>query len=214
MALAVRANIQLQYSIGVLHFHNSRPHFIRPEEAIDLSSTVTKHYKSRCKSATVYLSLFVNRFAKGSMNSEDHKSVLKIKTHDSVVRPKEPACHTVSILTGRKKTQFSHLCSSVIPYPIGTKFATDVPASYGSLHTKFEESRSSHFRDTSKQTVILISSFFSSSTSFCTLCKIHHKTRMHAPIGLKFGTLEGLIKADLSTNFGRNPINIQGVMID
>ena len=35
----------------------------------------------------------------------------------------------VSILTGRKKTQFSHLCSSVIPYPIGTKFATDVPAS-------------------------------------------------------------------------------------
>ena len=35
----------------------------------------------------------------------------------------------VSILTGRKKTQFSHLCSSVIPYPIGTKFATDVSAS-------------------------------------------------------------------------------------
>ena len=35
----------------------------------------------------------------------------------------------VSILTGRKKTQFSHLCSSVIPYPIRTKFATDVPAS-------------------------------------------------------------------------------------
>ena len=29
-------------------------------------------------------------------------------------------------ITGRKKTQFSHLCSSVIPYPIGTKFATEV----------------------------------------------------------------------------------------
>ena len=43
----------------------------------------------------------------------------------------------VSILTGRKKTQFSHLCSSVIPYPIGTKFAREVPASKGSLHTKF-----------------------------------------------------------------------------
>ena len=45
----------------------------------------------------------------------------------------------VSILTGRKKTQFSHLCSSVIYYWIGTKFAREVPASKGSLHTKFEE---------------------------------------------------------------------------
>ena len=118
----------------------------------------------------------------------------------------------MSIVTGRKKTQFSHLCSSVIPYPIGTKFATDVPASYGSLHTKFEENRSSHFRDTSEQNFVLISSFFSSS--FRTLRKIRHKSRMRAPIGLKFGTLEGLIKADLSTNFGRNPIDIHGVMID
>ena len=113
----------------------------------------------------------------------------------------------------RKKTQFSHLCSSVIPYSIGTKFATDVPASYGSLHTKFEEHRSSHFRDMSGQKFVLISSFFSSSTSsFRTLCKIRHKTRMRAPIELKFGTREGLIKADLSTNFGRNPMNIHGVM--
>ena len=111
--------------------------------------------------------------------------------------------------------QFSHLCSSVIPYPIGTKFATNVPASYGSLHTKFEENRSSHFRDTSEQNFVLISSFFSSSTSsFRTLRKIRHKTRMRAPIRLKFGTLEGLIKVDLSTNFGRNPMNIHGVMTD
>ena len=130
-----------------------------------------------------------------------------------VVRPKKPARHTVSILTERKKTQFSHLCSSVIPYPIGTKFATDVPASYGSPHTKFEEHRSSHFRDTREQNFVLISSTFSSS-SFRTLCKIRHKTRMRTQIGLKFGTLEGLIKADLSTNFGRNPMNIHGVMTD
>ena len=67
----------------------------------------------------------------------------------------------VSILTGRRKTQFSHLCSSVIPYPIGTKCAREVPASKGSLHTKFEENRSSHFRDTSEQNFVLISSFFS-----------------------------------------------------
>ena len=135
------------------------------------------------------------------------------------MRPKKPARHTVSILTGRKKTQFSHQCSSVIPFPIGTKFATEVPASYGSLLTKFEENRSSHIRDTSEQNFVLISWFFSSyssstSSSFRTLRKIRHKTRMRAPIGLKFGTLVGLITADLSTTFGRNPMNIHGVMID
>ena len=37
---------------------------------------------------------------------------------------------------------------------------------------------------------------------------------MRTPIGPKFDTLEGLIKADLSTNFGRNPMNIHGVMTD
>ena len=131
------------------------------------------------------------------------------------MRPKKPARHTVSILTGRKKTQFSHLCSSVIPYPIVTKFATDVPASYGSLHTTFEENWSSHFRDTSEQNFILISSFFSSSSSsFRTIRKICYKTRMRTRIGLKFGTLEGLNKADLSTNFGRNLMNIHGVITD
>ena len=126
----------------------------------------------------------------------------------------EAGVSPVSILTGRKKTQFSHLCSSVISYPIRTKFAREVPASKGSIHTKFEENRSSHFQDTSEQIFVLISSFFSSSTSFRTLHKIHHKTRMRARIGLKFGTLKGLIKADLCTNFGRNPMNIHGVMTD
>ena len=123
----------------------------------------------------------------------------------------------VSILTGRKKTQFSHLCSSVIPYPIGTKFAREVSASKGSLHTKFEENRSSHFRDTSEQDFVLISSFFSSSIYFFFIShirKIRHKTRMRARIGLKFGTLKGLVRSDLCTNFGRNPMNIHGVMTD
>ena len=125
----------------------------------------------------------------------------------------EAGAPPVSILTGRKKTQFSHLCSSVIPYPIGTKFARGVPASKGSLHTTFEENRSSHFRDTSEQNFVLISLFFSSSTSsFRTLRKICHKTQMRARIGLEFGTLKGLIKADLCTNFGRNPMNIHRVM--
>ena len=56
--------------------------------------------------------------------------------------------------------------------------------------------------------------FFSSTFSFHTLCNIRHKTRMRAPIGLKFSTLKGLIKANRSTTFGRNPMNIHGVMTD
>ena len=53
-----------------------------------------------------------------------------IKTYDSIVWPKKPVFHrdTVSILTGRKKIRFSHICSSVITYLIGTKFATEVSA--------------------------------------------------------------------------------------
>ena len=83
-----------------------------------------------------------------------------IKTHDSVVRSKKLARHTVGILTGRKKTSFSHFCISVILYPIGTKFATQLPASQGSLHSKFEGNQSSHFRDKSCQSFDFFSSFF------------------------------------------------------
>ena len=37
---------------------------------------------------------------------------------------------------------------------------------------------------------------------------------MRARIGMKFGPLKGLIKANLRTNFGRNPMNIHGVITD
>ena len=95
-------------------------------------------------------------------------------TLSCVVRLKKPVRHTVGILTGRKKMSYSHFCISVIPYPIGTKFATELPASQGSLHTKFEGNRSSHFRDTSCQSFDYFSSFFSYSSSSCfrTLAKI------------------------------------------
>ena len=110
------------------------------------------------------------------MESEEALTSIYTSRHTVVCRAaQEAGVPPKSILTGRKKTQFSHLCSSVIPYPIGTKFAREVPASKGSLHTKFEENRSSHFRDTSDQNFVLISSFFS-STSFRTFCKICHKT--------------------------------------
>ena len=44
-----------------------------------------------------------------------------------VMRPKKPAHHMVGILTGRKKMSFSHLCISVIPHPIRTKFVATLP---------------------------------------------------------------------------------------
>ena len=97
-----------------------------------------------------------------------------IKTHGSVsCGPRSRRATPVSILTGRTKTSFSHLCISVITYLIGTTFATQLPASQGSLHSKFEGNRSSHFRDTSCQTfVFFLRFFFSSSSSFRILAKI------------------------------------------
>ena len=133
------------------------------------------------------------------------------------MRPKKPARHTVSILTGRTKTSFSHLCISVITYLIGTKFATQLPASQGSLHSKFEGNRSSYFRDTSCQSFVFFSSFFffsSSSSSFRTLAKNCYNKQMRTPIALKFGTQKGSPKANPSINFGTNPMNGSGVMID
>ena len=75
-----------------------------------------------------------------------------ISRHTTVCRAaQEAGAHTVGILTGKEKMSFSHFFISVIHYPIGTKFATELPASQGSLHTKFEGNRPSHFRDTSFQ---------------------------------------------------------------
>ena len=94
---------------------------------------------------------------------------LAIKTHGSVsCGPRSRRATAVSILTGRTKTSFSHHFISVITYPIGTNFATQLPASQGSLHSKFEGNSSDHFRDTSRQSFV----FFSSSSSFRTLAKI------------------------------------------
>ena len=115
----------------------------------------------------------------------------------------------MSILTGRKKTSFSYLCISVIPYPIGTKFATELPASQGSLHSKFEGNRSSHFRDTSCQSFDFF--FF---LVFSHTCKNFYKMQTRAPIALKFGTQKENPKANPSIKFGANPMNGSGVMTD
>ena len=133
------------------------------------------------------------------------------------MRPKKPARHTVSILTGRKKTSFSHICISVIPYPIGTKFATELPASQGSLHSKLEGNRSSRFQDTSCQYFVFFSWFFFLSFFFFVFshtCKNCYKTQTRTPIALKCGTHKGSPKANPGIKFGANPMDVSGVMTD
>ena len=123
------------------------------------------------------------------------------------MRPKKPVRHTVSTLTGRKKTSYSHFCISVIPYPIETKFAAELPASQGSLHSKFEGNHSSHSRDTSSQSFV----FF---LVFSYTCKNSYKTQTHTLIAFKFGTKKGTPKANPSIEFGANPMNGSGIMTD
>ena len=132
-----------------------------------------------------------------------------IKTHGSVsCGPRSRRATPVSILTGRTKTSFSHLCISVITYLIGTKFATQLPASQGSLHSKFEGNRSSHFRDTSCQSFVFFFFVFSHT------CKNCYNKQTRTPITLKFGTQKGSPTANPSIKFGTNPMNGSGVMTD
>ena len=119
----------------------------------------------------------------------------------------------MSILTGRTKTSFSHLCILVITYLIGTKFATQFPASQGSLHSKFEGNRSSHFRDTSCQNFVFFFFVFFFFV-FSHTCKNCYNKQTRTPIALTFGTQKGSPKANPSIKFGTNPMNGSGVMTD
>ena len=139
--------------------------------------------------------------------------IKRIKTHSSVsCGPRSRRATPVSILTGRTKTSFSHLCISVITYLSGTKFATQLPASKGSLHSKCEGNRSSHFRDTSCQSFVIFSSFC--FFVFSHTCKNCYNKQTRTPIALTFGTQKGSPTANPSIKFGTNPMNGLGVMTD
>ena len=125
--------------------------------------------------------------------------------------PRSRRATPVSILTGRMKTSFSHLCISVITHPIGTKFATQLPASQGSLHSKFEGNRSSHFRDTSCQSFVFFFVFFFFFV-FSHTCKNCYNKQTRTPIALTFGTQKGSPTANPRIKVGTNPMNGSGVM--
>ena len=68
-----------------------------------------------------------------------HTNSTGIKTHGSVScgPRKRGACNGVSILTGTTKSRFSRICSSVIPYPNGTKFTVELASTQGRPDFKF-----------------------------------------------------------------------------
>ena len=127
----------------------------------------------------------------------------------------EAGTRTVGILTGRKKTSFSHFCISVIPYPIGTKFATELSASKGSLHPNLKESAPaiSEIR-AAKVSIIFLRFFFFFFFMFSHTCKNCYKTQTCIPIALKFSTQKGSLKANPSIKFGATPMNVSGVKTD
>ena len=97
----------------------------------------------------------------------------------------------------RKKTSFSHLSISVIPYPIGTTIAAQLPTSQGSPHSKCEGNRSSHFRVVSSQSFgffFWLFFFF----MFLHTCKNCYTTQTHTLITLEFGTQKGSPKVNPS----------------
>ena len=121
--------------------------------------------KKKCKKKKVYADLAIYCLDGGYLSDPFTGPWTSpyIKTHGSVScgpRKTGRAQTGVSILTGTTKTRFSRIHRSVIFYPKITKFAVELPAYKGTLHTKIEVNRASRFRDTSEQSFIFCSSFF------------------------------------------------------
>ena len=129
---------------------------VRSSQALTLHGFHTYHTCRKIQSQFEYVAIYmIKTHGSVSCGPRIRRAIPVIKTHSSVsCGPRSRRATPVSILTGRTKTSFSHHCISVITYLIGTKFATQLPASQGSLHSKFEGNRSSHFRDTSCQSFV------------------------------------------------------------
>ena len=107
------------------------------------------------------------------------------------MRPRSQHATPARILTGRKKTRFSHFRSSVLPLRNKTNFAVDTPANFSTPHTKFERTESLQAFPryvTFKNWLSFFGFFF---FLFSHTYKNCHKTRTPYPIALKFGTQRG-----------------------
>ena len=131
------------------------------------------------------------------------------------MRPKKPTRHTreyidrknenvifTPLYLGDHLSDWNQICYTVARQP-------------GGLQSKFEGIRSSHFRDTSCQSVVFFFVFFFFFFFvFSNTCKNCYNKQTRTPIALKFGTQKGSPKANPSIKFGTNPVNGSGVMTD
>ena len=60
-----------------------------------------------------------------------------MKTYGSVLQENGAYANGVSILTGTTQLRFSHICSSMMAYPNGTKFTMELASMKGRLRFKF-----------------------------------------------------------------------------
>ena len=113
-----------------------------------------------------------------------------INTHGSVsCGPRSRRVTPVSILIGRKKTQFSHLRSSVLPWWNKTIFAVDMPTNCSTPHSKFERNRLTRSRDMRLQKLaqflrFIFSSYFSFSCRTLTKTAIKLERHIRSPWNL------------------------------
>ena len=138
-----------------------------------------------------------------------------IKTHDMSCCPRSRRVTPVSILTGRKKTQFSHLrsCASLMKQDdFFCGYALQLQHSTFQLWTKSLHALPRYA--TSKIGLVSLFFFFLFFFLLSHTYKNCYKTWTPYPIALKFCTQKGSIKAHLGTNIGWNTINKQRVMND
>ena len=114
----------------------------------------------------------------------------------------------MSILTGRTKTSFSHLCISVITYLIEPNLLHSCPPAKGVYIPNLKEIAPA----ISEIRAAKVSFFF--FFVFSHTCKNCYNKQRRTPIALKFGTQKGSPKANPSIRFGTNPMNGSGVMTD
>ena len=140
-----------------------------------------------------------------------------IKTHGIVsCGPRSWRVTPVSILTGRKKTQFSHLRSSVLPDETKRFLLWTCPP-IAALHIPNLSEIASRvpeicdFKNWLSFFVLFFLLFFFFLSHTYKNC---YKTQTPHPVALKVGTQKGDIKAHRGTNFGWNMINRQRIMSD
>ena len=94
--------------------------------------------------------------------------------------------------------RFSHIRSSVLPSRIGIIFILQIPSTFSTSHTEFEQDCLMQSRNMSLQNLVYILCFFSFlylgdskglDSTFCTLYKNLYKMLIRTSVLLNFGKL-------------------------